>query len=353
MSNINGEVALALALDGRASVYDRETADLLAVADALRNLPDPQIDPVFANALEQRLMNEAFEQAPTGRPSLRLVEPETPVETEPVIDVVVSLPRRRVAMRRSIVAIAAAMTLSAFPVLAAAKALPGSPFYGLKQKIHAAQIALFGDAFADADRRLGFAAEHIWEAEQLVALGADSSLVGQALDMAAYEISRAEQTVVGENDSERLAGFAAKAAETEALLAKSAPVLAPEATEAFDRAMDASRSLTQAVAKALGITDEGTLSRILSEVAPTAPTAPGSAPTVSEPTTGTTSTTTSTDHGSTTDKGATDDGGNKGSDQPAGKAVQGAKSYGCQLPGQYELEALLGQTDEVCASATL
>jgi hypothetical protein len=352
MSNINGEVALALALDGRASVYDRETADLMAVADALRNLPDPEIDPVFAKALEQRLLNDGLEQAPTGRPSLRLVEPETKVEEEPVIDVVVSLPRRRVAMRRSVVAIAAAMTLSAFPVLAAAKALPGSPFYGLKQKIHSAQIALFGDAFADADRRLGFAAEHIWEAEQLVALGADKSLVSQALDLAAYEIGRAEQTVAGQDDSERMAGFAEKAAETEALLAKSAPVLVPEATDAFDRAMDASRSLTDAVAKALGITGEGTLAKILSEAAGTTPTVTGSTPTVSQPTTNTAPEGPAPSKGST-DKGTTDGKTDTGSEEPTGKAVKGAKSYGCELPGQYELETVLGQTDQVCASVTL
>lgn len=354
MSNINGEVALALALDGRASVLDRETTSLLAVAGALRALPDPVIDPVFASALEQRLMTEGLEQAPAGRPSLRLVEPATPIEDDRVIDVVVSLPRRRVAMRRSVVALAAAMTLSAFPVLAASSALPGSPFYGIKQGIHAAQIAFFGDAFADADRRLGFAAEHIGEAEQLVALGSDNALVSRALDLAAYEIGRAEQTVRGTDDAKRLASFAAKAAETEALLQKSAPVLAPEAQDAFDRAMDASRSLTEAVADGLQGPKAGLFATLSAEIADaTAPAAPAtvspSAPAANSSTTTAESTkTTKTDesgNGSTAPK--------DGDDSPGGKAVNGAKSYGCSVPGQYEIGLIFGSAQHTCAAIDL
>lgn len=343
----NAEVALALALEGRSSRHDHETTSLLAVANALRALPEPDIDPVFASALEHRLLTEGL--AETARPGLRLVEPLGTVVEEPVSDVVVSLPRRRLQVRRSFVAAAAVMSLAAMPVVAAAAALPGSPFYGLKQQFHAAQIAFLGDSFADAERRLGFAAGHISEAEQLVAIGASDARVGVAIDLATREIARAEVSVAGATDTVRLAAFAEKASATDQILRDAASILAPQAGAAFGRAMDASRSLQAAMRDALGVPAAPVSSSLGRHVEVLTTQTSGAAvePSGSMP---------STESAETSTKPAdpkADSNEETNPTQPAGKAVNGAKSYGCSLPGQVELELVLGSTQSTCAQVSL
>lgn len=257
MSKLNSELALALALDGKLARLDDETASLVAVVDALRALPEPEIDVTFAMALEQRILTEGLENetVTVGRPKLSIVPvhaPE-PIAEPRVADNVITMPTRRVRMRKGVAAAAACFMLGAFPIAATASALPGSPFYGLKQNVRSAKIALFGDAMQDATWRLGFAGEHIREAEALVAIGASQKLVGEALDLAAYEFAKANETVKSVDDPDALAKFAEDARATEALLEKSGPILVPEASDAFDRAMKAAQDLTAALSTALGL----------------------------------------------------------------------------------------------------
>lgn len=352
MSNMNAEVALALALDGRLARFDDDTATLVAVADAVRALPDPVIDPVFATALEQRLLTEGLEFAPTGRPVLRVVtdEPAAPITITP--DVIITFPRRRVAVRRSIVALAAAISMSALPVLASFSALPGGPLYGVKQKLHALELALFGGAAADASRHLDFAAEHIHEAEILVALGASEDRVSTALDLATSEIAKAEATIATVSDQAELTAFAEDAADTKDLLEKSAPTLSPEAEDAFQRVIDASASLTDAVNDALGIEPAPTVIQTALSAAETADaTVPEhvdahvEADAAADPPTKQPKDDDSSSNQPPTDDDPGDD------DTGTGKTVRDAKSNSCSVPGEYEIDLILGSfTNDMCES---
>jgi hypothetical protein len=166
---------LALALEGRAKVAP-ENEQLVVIAEAVANLPDPQIDANFMLALEQRLLTEGLEQATPAR-HLQAVPAQTeapaPVRRAPVVQ----MPTRRLTVRRSVVAMAAAASLAAFPIAAAASSLPGSPFYGLKLRIERIQLALTGTPVQDAMRHMELADVRVGEAEQLTELGADPALI--------------------------------------------------------------------------------------------------------------------------------------------------------------------------------
>lgn len=362
MSKLNAELALALALDGKLAKLDDETATLVAVVDALRALPEPEIDVNFANALEQRLLSEGLaDETPVavGRPQLRVVPafPETPAdEAIRVADNVVTMPTRRFKVRRSVAALAACFMLGAFPVMAASSALPGSPFYGIKQRIHAAQLALFGDAASDASRRLGFASEHVREAEALVALGASEDLISSTLDLATYELAKAGETISSVTDPESLARFAEEAASTESLLRKSGPALAPEASDAFDRALEAASTLTDAIKETLGIGPAGaTVGSAANEVQELFADAPNEAPTtVSGDASGSTKVSTGQEPGpDDTKRPPTEDKDDDG-DGRVGKGLEDA-AKSCELPGAVQIDQLAGDLidTEVCTSAAV
>lgn len=186
MGRLMGEdLALALALEGRSGAHG-ETAELVALAEGLNALPEPEIDQTWAAALEARLLEEDLDAAPAiGRPALTVVsQPADAPEAQPVRRApVVTLPRRRVSVRRSVAAVAAAAALAAFPVAAAASSLPDSPFYGLKRLIERAEIALFGGPTQDAFAHLEHANVRLQEARQMNALGyADDQIATVLLD---------------------------------------------------------------------------------------------------------------------------------------------------------------------------
>src|SRR5688572_168716 len=93
---------LALALEGRVKAAPAN-AQLVAIADALAALPDPEIDTNFMLALEARLMTEGLETAPARHLQVVTTEPAFPVPAFPKtaadevvrIAPVVQMPRRR------------------------------------------------------------------------------------------------------------------------------------------------------------------------------------------------------------------------------------------------------------------
>src|ERR1041384_563708 len=171
MKALMGEsMNLALALEGRVKAA-RGTSDLVVLADALAALPEPEIDASFARALEARLMTEDFGVAAATR-HLHVVKAEPAFPTTPADEIVrvapvVQMPRRNMVVRRSVAAGVAAAMLGAFPLVAAAQSLPGSPFYGLKRGVERMQIAFFGNAVQDGFSYGELAQRRIDEAWQL------------------------------------------------------------------------------------------------------------------------------------------------------------------------------------------
>lgn len=183
---------LALALEGRVHAAQGETAQLIALAGNLALLPDPEIDATFAAVLEERLMTDGLPVAQSPA-RLEVVKPAPVVPAEPVKTNVVQLPRRRMAMRRSLVGIAVAAAMAAFPVAMAANSLPGSPFYGLKHAMERVWDARPGSTVDHAMRHLGRANERLSEAQQLIARGAPRSLIDNTLNAAQDEMTDARR----------------------------------------------------------------------------------------------------------------------------------------------------------------
>src|SRR5437899_9078379 len=119
MSPTMGEdLNLALALEGAIEAATPEVKGLVTIANALAQLPEPEIDATFAAELEQLLLTDGV-TAPVGRPQLTVVKPAVPVAPEPVRrDTVVRMPSRRFTVRRSLTAAVAAASLAAFPLVA-------------------------------------------------------------------------------------------------------------------------------------------------------------------------------------------------------------------------------------------
>src|SRR5919108_3983054 len=102
-SKMGSTLSLALALEGRIKPA-RENEQLVAIAEALAELPDPQIDRGFMLALEQRILTEEFsEQAPVRHlePVPTVAPVAEPIRRAPVVQ----MPKRRFIIRRSLVAV--------------------------------------------------------------------------------------------------------------------------------------------------------------------------------------------------------------------------------------------------------
>lgn len=247
---------LALALEGRAKPAPANE-QLVAIADALAGLPDPQIDTSFMQALEQRLLTEELsaEQQADGR-HLHAVPsaiPQTPADEIVRRAPIVQMPKRRFVVRRSVAAAAVAASLAAFPVAAAASSLPGSPLYGLKTKIEQLQLRVFGTPMQDASRHIGFAVERLNEVEQLIARSADDALIAQTLARAEQHFRAAAELVAAHGtDQTDLQSLSAQTSEAQQRLREVAPVLAPQAGDEFRDALAASTDLRNALDVAMG-----------------------------------------------------------------------------------------------------
>lgn len=250
MSQMGESLQLALELEGRVKPAP-ENEQLVRIAGILANLPEPEIDASFMLALEQRLLAEEVEEAPAG---LHVVPDSTDA---PAVDSprapVVQMPKRRFTVRRSVVAVAAAASLTAFPVVAAAQSLPGSPFYGLKTAIENIKLAVFGTPMEDALTYLSMADTRMTEAERLIALGAEPTLVEATIAKAEGYV-RTAQSIVMENaaDATTLLRLGEAAANTEARLRSvRASIATTDGT--IDDAIDTMIAIQDAVNSALGL----------------------------------------------------------------------------------------------------
>jgi hypothetical protein len=255
MKPMGEQLNLALALEGRVKVAPAN-AQLMAIADALAALPDPEIDRNFMLALEARLLTEGLEEAPARH--LQVVKAEPAFPQTPADEIVrradvIQMPRRRGVVRRSVAAGLAAAMVSAFPLVAAAQSLPGSPFYGLKVRMQHAQIAMFGGAVEDGFSHARLAQQRINEASQLVQIDARQSLIAATLRAANEELEAAKSLILANTtDSATLVKLSGMAAESEADIAAMTG-MSGGAKTARDSALNTSQAIQDDIAEALGI----------------------------------------------------------------------------------------------------
>jgi uncharacterized protein DUF5667 len=232
-----------LALDGAIPARG-ETASLVAIAKALSSLPDPDVDGRFAATLAVRLSEELAPVVPL-RPVL-----DQPVPGERDAEIISLVPRKRRVRRGIAIALVAAM-LGAVPIAAAAGASPRSPFYSFKRAIERMELAIFGTPLQDGFTYMKLADRRIAEARALGASPEVAPLVERLLGEASLDMSRAQSLVLRHTTDrgmlERLAGLARS---TEGVLNASVVTMPEKA--ALARAIDSSRAVQQAVARALG-----------------------------------------------------------------------------------------------------
>ena len=256
MSPKMGEnLTLALALEGAIEPATAEMKQLVGIANALAQLPEPEIDATFANELEQLLLTDGQTQ-PVGRPQLTIVKPVQPATPEPVpADTVVRMPSKRYAVRRSLTAAVAAASLAAFPLVAAASSLPGSPFYGLKQLEHRIELALANGPVAEGFVQMRHANQFVSEAEQLAAFpNPDEGLIARTLAKGAEALRAGSALVLGNtSDPVALSRLADMAAATGRDVSRFAGELGNGAAEnAAQQVIEATQGIQAAVAGVLG-----------------------------------------------------------------------------------------------------
>lgn len=243
------EQVLALALEGRIHAAAGQTAELVALAGNLALLPDPEIDASWANALEARLLGADA----VAQPTLRLVEPAP--APQPLPTNVHQLPVRRFVVRRALAGAVAAAMLSAFPVVAVAGSLPGTPGYGVKRAIERLHIAMYGDAVADGFAHGRLAQRRVDEASQLIALEASPTTISITLRDAMLSLNLSSRLVLDNTDDaatlQRLSDMTAETQRRIAALAGDAPA---SSQDEWQGALDASIELQADVARLLGTT---------------------------------------------------------------------------------------------------
>lgn len=243
------EQVLALALEGRIHAAAGQTAELVALAGNLALLPDPEIDASWANALEARLLGADA----VAQPTLRLVEPAP--APQPLPTNVHQLPVRRFVVRRALAGAVAAAMLSAFPVVAVAGSLPGTPGYGVKRAIERWHIAMYGDAVADGFAHGRLAQRRVDEASRLIALEASPTIISITLRDAMLSLNLSSRLVLDNTDDaatlQRLSDMTAETQRRIAALAGDAPA---SSQDEWQGALDASIELQADVARLLGTT---------------------------------------------------------------------------------------------------
>lgn len=319
---------LALALEGRTNAARSQTKQLIALAGSLAALPEPEIDATFATALEASLLGE-FDAQFSTRPQLTVVRtiPETPADEVVRRAPVVQMPRRRHVVRRSVVAVAAAASLAAFPLSAAASSLPGSALHGLKRGIEQSRLALFGTPLEDGFFHMELSHRRASELNQLIALGATSDRIAAAADMVDEEMRAGRALVFGNTiDPLDLSRLASMAQRTEVEMRKARAALEGGVTSALTPAIVTSEKIQLAVRDALGMTiasapapsDEQV---VLGQIA----------------TQGPSTTTTETEPSGTTaadkDPGSSDDREPRRDDSEIDRTANNAKNGGCEVAG--------------------
>ena len=227
---------LALALEGRTKAAP-ENAQLVVIAEALSNLPDPQIDTSFMLALEQRLLTEEIAGQQPAR-TLTVVPSTAPAPVREVRRApVVQMPKRRFVVRRSLVAVAAAASLAAFPVVAAAQSLPGSPFHSIKLKVEHALIAVFGTPTEDMVSHMTLADRRMGEVEKLIATDGAANDIALGLYLVKSELNKASALIAQTDDPAVLRMMADQAHATEMRLRQAASEISQSAGDEFAGAL--------------------------------------------------------------------------------------------------------------------
>jgi hypothetical protein len=316
------DLNLALALEGRVSARG-EAAKLVAIADKLATLPDPEIDPKFAAALEARLLGDA------AQPKLTVVRsiPETPADEIVRRADVIQMPRRRMVVRRSVVSGVVAASMAAFPLVAAASALPGSPFYGLKKGIERMELAFAGDSVHRGLDYAKFAQERTGELGQLVSMGADADLIAATANEARSDLGKAQDLVIGHtSDRGILARFSSMVRETETDMRAISGEMNAEARADVAGAIRTSQQIQQQVAAALGLPVSPIVLAGSSAPAATVTTGSGSAQDGNA---------SSGNDGQSSDGTSVRKAAHGADDDPTGtgKALGGASDEGCDVPG--------------------
>lgn len=288
-ARMGDELALDLALQGRVQPPTAQVERLAALAGTLAELPDPQIDPKFAAALEARLLEEEIEgeqaparperhltSVPAAKPAKPAAEPRPaqPARRAPVVP----LPRRRLVLRRGLVAAVAAAMLMAFPIAAGASALPGTPFYPIKTGvIERIELAFAGDDVGKGMKHLDFAQRRAEEAVQLVALGAAEALVADTAAAQAREAETGASLILGATDDpavlSRVMTIVSTSAES---LSALLPGVSGAAEPALLGAIETNRAIASQLASVLGIAAPATSGPAVAGVAGDASSSAGS-----------------------------------------------------------------------------
>lgn len=190
----DSQLALARVLEDPALHISSGVRTLAQIAWSLAAVPDPEIDPVFIERLENRILSapamktgtldrrashlhalpdldsisaKAEAQMQTPRPATEATAVTVPA---PPLATVVSLPRHRLVVRKALIGAIAAVLALALPVLASAAALPGTPLYGLKGLMERAELATAGGPVETGFVHVKLAARRLDEVDQLVAL---------------------------------------------------------------------------------------------------------------------------------------------------------------------------------------
>lgn len=256
------ELALDLALTGRINAASPEVTRLVELAGRLAELPDPQIDPRFAARLEAILLAEPIETPAAPERPLKVVRPAaakpavqperkaTPTPPAPKPSPVIPLPRRRIVLRKGLVAAVAAVMALAFPIVASASALPGSPLYGLRLKIESTNCAL-KSGVNEGFCHLGFAQHRMDDARQVVALGHPEN-VGKAVGPMQSALSKGANQVIESGSPSQIAQAGRIVASTTGALAALAQRMPAGSRADVLDAMRASEQLSTRISAALG-----------------------------------------------------------------------------------------------------
>jgi hypothetical protein len=198
----NNELTLALRLEGTTGAASVEVERLVDVAAMVATLPDPDIDPVFAAKLEQRLLTEGLAaqvaETPESYQGLRVVrtlEPAAPEHEEKLAPNVITLPRRRYTVRKAVAALIAAALGMALPVAMASTALPGSPGYALNKARFAVQLH-FASGHEKPFMMMHRADVLVSYTSRLVVIGAPGDLINDTLAEAKSWMAAATASVI-------------------------------------------------------------------------------------------------------------------------------------------------------------
>ncbi|MHB8511544.1 MAG: DUF5667 domain-containing protein [Actinomycetota bacterium] len=263
--------ALARVLDEPGMPCPPDLRGLLRVSQAVSALPDPDIDPAFVNRLGHMLLTASIDSAARVinlaehahglRPGNQNASWSPQAEAAHVI----AFPRRKFVVHKVVAAALAAAMLVALPIIASAKALPGTPLYGLRTALERLEYLTADGPVSKGFVDLRIAEYRLDDVNQLLALG-DTRQVPPTL-AAMDSLLSAGTTLIVSNTRDvstlrRLASDLESSTGDLTTLLRQAPAFVKRA---IINSLNTNNALSKVVNSALGLA-----------VAPTAPAVPGS-----------------------------------------------------------------------------